>query len=105
MYVATIAPRHPIIRTILVQSAIHDRFVTKLASAVRSLKVGPGTDDTTTIGPLINAAARDSFAGWAAMDALVASKDDISAREYLVAGVLDCIVFCKLNGWGLVITW
>lgn len=43
---------------ILVQAGIHDRFVEKLAVAIRGLKVGPGTHDGITIGPLINAAAR-----------------------------------------------
>jgi len=42
---------------ILVQSGIHDTFVTALARRVDALKVGPGTQDGITIGPMINAAA------------------------------------------------
>jgi len=42
---------------ILVQSGIHDAFVAKLAERVDALKVGPGTEAGTTIGPMINAAA------------------------------------------------
>ncbi|WP_136685601.1 NAD-dependent succinate-semialdehyde dehydrogenase [Falsirhodobacter xinxiangensis] len=42
---------------ILVQSGIHDAFVAALAKRVDALKVGPGTEDGTTIGPMINAAA------------------------------------------------
>ncbi|HKY81247.1 MAG TPA: NAD-dependent succinate-semialdehyde dehydrogenase [Sphingobium sp.] len=41
----------------LVQSGIYDRFAAKLVEAVNGLKVGPGTDDGVTQGPLINAAA------------------------------------------------
>ena len=42
---------------LLVQSGIHDAFVAKLAEKVDALKVGAGTEDGTTIGPMINAAA------------------------------------------------
>ena len=42
---------------ILVQSGIHDAFVAALASRVDALRVGPGTAEGTTIGPMINAAA------------------------------------------------
>jgi succinate-semialdehyde dehydrogenase/glutarate-semialdehyde dehydrogenase len=39
---------------LLVQSSVHDRFVTKLASAVGKLKVAPGLEDGATQGPLID---------------------------------------------------
>ncbi|MFV0409008.1 MAG: NAD-dependent succinate-semialdehyde dehydrogenase [Paracoccus sp. (in: a-proteobacteria)] len=42
---------------ILVQSGIHDAFVAALAARVDALRVGPGTEDGTTIGPMINTAA------------------------------------------------
>ncbi|GHG96169.1 NAD-dependent succinate-semialdehyde dehydrogenase [Pseudodonghicola xiamenensis] len=42
---------------ILVQSGIHDAFVAALAAKVDALRVGPGTEADTTIGPMINAAA------------------------------------------------
>ena len=41
----------------LVQTGIYDRFAAKLVEAVNGLKVGHGTDDGVTQGPLINAAA------------------------------------------------
>ncbi|HKT15340.1 MAG TPA: NAD-dependent succinate-semialdehyde dehydrogenase, partial [Allosphingosinicella sp.] len=41
----------------LVQSGIYDRFAEKLVEAVEALKVGPGTQEGVTQGPLINAAA------------------------------------------------
>lgn len=42
---------------IYVQDAIHDEFVAKLAHAVGAMQVGPGSEERTDIGPLINAAA------------------------------------------------
>lgn len=42
---------------IYVQDAIHDEFVAKLAHAVSAMQVGPGSEERTDIGPLINAAA------------------------------------------------
>ncbi|HEY0275491.1 MAG TPA: NAD-dependent succinate-semialdehyde dehydrogenase [Paenirhodobacter sp.] len=42
---------------LLVQAGVHDAFVAKLAARVAALKVGPGTDPTTDIGPMINDAA------------------------------------------------
>ncbi|NDW06592.1 NAD-dependent succinate-semialdehyde dehydrogenase [Jiella pacifica] len=42
---------------ILVQSGIHDAFVEKLSARVVALKVGPGTEEGTAIGPMINTAA------------------------------------------------
>jgi succinate-semialdehyde dehydrogenase/glutarate-semialdehyde dehydrogenase len=42
---------------ILVQDGIHDAFAERLARAVAGLKVGPGTANGVTTGPLINSAA------------------------------------------------
>lgn len=42
---------------IFVQSGIHHAFVAKLKSSVEAMKVGPGTEDGVTNGPLINDAA------------------------------------------------
>jgi succinate-semialdehyde dehydrogenase/glutarate-semialdehyde dehydrogenase len=39
---------------LLVQSGIHDAFVARLTEKVAALKVGPGTGEGVTIGPLIN---------------------------------------------------
>jgi succinate-semialdehyde dehydrogenase/glutarate-semialdehyde dehydrogenase len=44
---------------ILVQRGIFDAFAGKLAAAVAGLKVGNGAEESTTIGPLIDAAAAD----------------------------------------------
>jgi succinate-semialdehyde dehydrogenase/glutarate-semialdehyde dehydrogenase len=42
---------------VFVQSAVHDRFVGKLAARVGALKVGPATEADSQIGPMINARA------------------------------------------------
>ena len=42
---------------ILVQDGVYDAFAEKLTAAVKQLKVGPGTEQGTTVGPLINTAA------------------------------------------------
>jgi succinate-semialdehyde dehydrogenase/glutarate-semialdehyde dehydrogenase len=42
---------------IYVQDQIHDAFVAKLTAKVAAMKVGPGTEDGVTQGPLINQAA------------------------------------------------
>ena len=44
---------------ILVQDGVYDAFAEKLAKAVSALKVAPGDEAGSTIGPLINAAAVD----------------------------------------------
>jgi succinate-semialdehyde dehydrogenase/glutarate-semialdehyde dehydrogenase len=42
---------------ILVQDKVYDAFAEKLRAAVGKMKVGPGTEDGVTTGPLINRAA------------------------------------------------
>jgi succinate-semialdehyde dehydrogenase/glutarate-semialdehyde dehydrogenase len=39
---------------LIVQSGIHDAFVARLTEKVAAMKVGPGTGEGVTIGPLIN---------------------------------------------------
>lgn len=47
---------------ILVQNGIYDRFAARLVEEVGKLRVGKGTDDGVTIGPLINVAAVEKVA-------------------------------------------
>ena len=42
---------------LLVQSGIHDRFAALLTERVSRLRMGPGLDEETDLGPLINARA------------------------------------------------
>jgi succinate-semialdehyde dehydrogenase/glutarate-semialdehyde dehydrogenase len=42
-----------------VHEAVHDAFATKFAERMKSLKVGNGLDDGVTLGPLVNAEARE----------------------------------------------
>lgn len=44
----------------LVDVAVHDEFVSKFAEKVKSLKVGPGMDAETQMGPLISEGAVES---------------------------------------------
>lgn len=43
----------------MVQEGIHNAFVASMAERMRSLRVGDGLDSRTSMGPLINRAARD----------------------------------------------
>lgn len=43
----------------MVQEGIHDEFVAKFAERMRDIKVGNGIDPRTTMGPLINIAAKN----------------------------------------------
>ena len=47
----------------LVHASIHDEFVSKFAAKVKTIKVGPGIDPETQMGPLINVAAVRSVTG------------------------------------------
>jgi succinate-semialdehyde dehydrogenase/glutarate-semialdehyde dehydrogenase len=44
---------------IYVQAGVHDTFVEKLTEQMAQLRVGDGTQDTSKVGPLIDASARD----------------------------------------------
>ncbi len=44
---------------VIVLDSVYDPFVRRLVEATKSLNVGPAEDSATTVGPVINAAARD----------------------------------------------
>ena len=44
----------------LIHSSVHDEFVEKLISKIKSLNVGPGMEERTTMGPLITRQAAKS---------------------------------------------
>jgi len=44
----------------LIHASVHDEFVSKLAEKVKNMKVGPGMDPDTQMGPMINVAAVQS---------------------------------------------
>jgi len=46
----------------LVHSAVADDFTDRLSGAMSSLKMGPGIDRSTQVGPMINAKSRDEIA-------------------------------------------
>ncbi|CAB3627733.1 Succinate-semialdehyde dehydrogenase [NADP(+)] GabD [Achromobacter pulmonis] len=47
---------------VYVQAGVYDRFATLLRDKVAALRVGPGTDPASQIGPMINARAVDKIA-------------------------------------------
>ncbi|MDZ7578061.1 MAG: aldehyde dehydrogenase family protein [Candidatus Nanopelagicales bacterium] len=57
---------------ILVERSVYDRFMSLLEPAVRAVRVGDPTDETTEMGPLISSAQRDSVASFVPSDAPVA---------------------------------
>ncbi|MFQ5530429.1 MAG: NAD-dependent succinate-semialdehyde dehydrogenase [Gemmatimonadota bacterium] len=63
---------------IYVQDGVYDEFAKKLAEAAAELKVGPGQDENTEIGPLVNEAALDK------VEALVA--DALSKGASVLTG-------------------
>jgi succinate-semialdehyde dehydrogenase / glutarate-semialdehyde dehydrogenase len=46
-----------------VHSSVADEFASRLAEAMSGLRVGPGTEETTQLGPLVNAEAVQSVSG------------------------------------------
>jgi len=44
----------------LIQASVHDEFVSKLSEKVKNIKVGPGMDPDTQMGPLISVSAVQS---------------------------------------------
>jgi succinate-semialdehyde dehydrogenase / glutarate-semialdehyde dehydrogenase len=48
----------------LVHSAVADEFAGKLADRMAALRVGPGMDRASEVGPVINEAAREEIAGF-----------------------------------------
>ena len=59
---------------VMVQAAVYDEFADKLAAAVANLKLGPGEEEQTDIGPLVNEKAV------ASVEALVQSATAEGAR-------------------------
>ncbi len=59
---------------IFVQDGVYDEFAKRLAYAVQDLKVGPGLDESASVGPLVNEAALEK------VEALVANACDNGAR-------------------------
>ena len=46
---------------VFVQTGVHDSFVARLAARVAALKVGPASDESSQIGPMINVRAVDKI--------------------------------------------
>ena len=76
---------------ILVQSGIHDAFVSALAARVDALKVAPGTEAGSEIGPMINAAAIDKISAHVE-DALAKGATRATATRKLPRQFADPVV-------------
>jgi len=63
---------------LLIQEGVYDEFAEKLAAAVKGLKIGDGSDEGVTIGPLINEGAAD--------DVMSFVDDAVSKGAKVVAG-------------------
>ena len=61
---------------ILVQRSVYDRFMELFESAVKAIRVGDPTSETTDMGPLISAAQRDRVRTFVPEDAPVAFRGD-----------------------------
>jgi acyl-CoA reductase-like NAD-dependent aldehyde dehydrogenase len=49
---------------ILVESSVHDEFVSALVDATKSMKLGPGLDEETGIGPVVSAEQMERVTGY-----------------------------------------
>lgn len=70
---------------ILVQEGVYDAFAAKLAEAVDKLRVAPGTEEGSELGPLIDASAYDSVSAMID-DALTKGAMKVTNREVQVDG-------------------
>ena len=71
-------------RRVIVHQAVRDELVELLVERVSSLRVGPGSDPASAVGPLVSAAARDEVAS--AVEQAVAGGAVVLARADLPDG-------------------
>lgn len=71
-------------RRIIVHEAVRDELVDLVAERVRRLRVGPGSDPSSTLGPLVSAGARREVD--AAVDQALAEGAEIVARAEVPDG-------------------
>jgi acyl-CoA reductase-like NAD-dependent aldehyde dehydrogenase len=75
---------------LLVEDAVHDEFVDRLAAAVSRLRVGDGRDPTTHVGPLVSAAQQQRVLGYIeqaiAEGATVAASAPVPSEPRLAGG-------------------
>jgi malonate-semialdehyde dehydrogenase (acetylating)/methylmalonate-semialdehyde dehydrogenase len=68
---------------------IADEVVDKLAAQVRSLKIGPGTDDDNDMGPLVTAAHREKVKGYVDLGVEQGAELVVDGRDLAVPGYED----------------
>lgn len=82
----------------IVHESVRDELVSRLAAVAETLKVGPGDDPTTNVGPVINAGHRDRIEGYinsaleaGATAAVGGSRPDVAPGYYAAPTLLvDC---------------
>ena len=69
---------------LFVEASVHDEFVARVAEYGRSLKVGPGIDPDTQIGPLVSATQLDRVLGYLDIGKREGARltDGIYARDF-----------------------
>jgi len=72
---------------LIVQSGIHDAFVERLTQKVAAMKVGPGTGEGVTIGPLINEKALEKVEALVAEAVKQGAKVETGGERHGLAGL------------------
>ena len=71
---------------LLVQSKVYDAFTAKLIEAVKALKVGPGTTEGVTQGPLINSEAIEKIERHVADALAKGGKLEVGGKRHALGG-------------------
>ena len=71
-------------RRVIVHESVRDELVELLAERVRALRIGPGDDPSSDLGPLVSAAARREVE--AAVEQAVAEGGEVIARSDIPSG-------------------
>jgi RHH-type proline utilization regulon transcriptional repressor/proline dehydrogenase/delta 1-pyrroline-5-carboxylate dehydrogenase len=80
---------------IILLDEVHDRLLSRLAEAVRSLKIGPPEDPGNTIGPVIESTAQERIAEYIRLgkkEAKCVLEMDAPTNGYFVGPVIFCDV-------------
>lgn len=83
------------VQRIFVHHSIADRFTTKLLMHVARLKMGDPTDETTSIGPLIDDAAAQRVEGW--IDEAVADGARVLLGGRRTGSLIEATVLSNVN--------
>jgi malonate-semialdehyde dehydrogenase (acetylating) / methylmalonate-semialdehyde dehydrogenase len=77
------------IATVVAVGDVADRLVPAIADRMASLRVGPGTDPDSEMGPLVTGAHRDRVAGYVGAGAQEGAEVVVDGRGFTVEGAED----------------